>query len=182
VGEGEEQREGDTHWVFLDGGMGSTWALREGKVFWTLTFFTKTPPERKSAAATRRGEGESESNLYGASVSLGGYSLEETQKVLEKYENAWHPTAGTFGNLLQNSERIVRTPLYSRAWEAEEIAGENMVLIGDASRLMLPTSGQGIFSVISSLGIDFVLHLRDADEIQEHVSPSKTPQSSPTPS
>jgi FAD-dependent urate hydroxylase len=182
VGEGEEQMEGDTHWVFLDGGMGSTWALREGKVFWTLTFFTKTPPERKSAAATRRGEGEGESNLYGASVSLGGYSLEETQKVLEKYENAWHPTAGTFGNLLQNSERIVRTPLYSRAWEAEEIAGENMVLIGDASRLMLPTSGQGIFSVISSLGIDFVLHLRDADEIQEHVSPSKTPQSSPTPS
>ncbi|PMD62359.1 FAD/NAD(P)-binding domain-containing protein [Hyaloscypha bicolor E] len=143
VGEGEEQMEGDTHWVFLNGGMGSTWALREGKVFWTLTFFTKTPPERKSAAATRRGEGEGESNLYGASVSLGGYSLEETQKVLEKYENAWHPTAGTFGNLLRNSERIVRTPLYSRAWEAEEIVGENMVLIGDASRLMLPTSGQG---------------------------------------
>jgi 2-polyprenyl-6-methoxyphenol hydroxylase-like FAD-dependent oxidoreductase len=181
-GEGEEQREGDTHWVFLNGGMGSTWALREGKVFWTLTFFTKTPPERKSASATRRGEGERESNLYGASVSLGGYSLEETQKVLEKYENAWHPTAGTFGNLLQNSERIVRTPLYSRAWEAEEIAGENMVLIGDASRLMLPTSGQGIFFVICSLGIDFLLHLQDADEIQEHASPSKMPQSSPTPS
>lgn len=150
--EGNEQREGDTHWVFLDGGLASTWALAEGKTFWTLTYLSKTPPERKSGLASK----QEEASLYGAPVNLGRCSLEETRAVLEKYEKAWHPTAGTFGNLLKNSERIVRTPLYYRAWEAEEIAGENVVLIGDASRLMLPTSGQGICLLFFASALPFL--------------------------
>jgi len=132
--------QGDTHWVFLDGGMASTWALPQGKVFWTLTCMSKTPPGRADRAA-------GEHSLYGAPVSLGGYALEDTKGFLWKYEKVWHPTAGEFGNLFRNSERIVRTPLWYRAWEAEEIAGENVVLIGDAARLMLPTSGQGSSSL-----------------------------------
>jgi FAD-dependent urate hydroxylase len=141
--DGSQQREGDTHWIFLDGGMGSTWALRDGKTFWTLTFFSKTAPERTSK------QRNVEHSLYGSPISLGGYTLEETQMVLEKYENAWHPTTATFGNLLRNSEKIVRTPLYYRAWEGDQIAGDNLVLIGDASRLMLPTSGQGNLFLLS---------------------------------
>ncbi|KAE9371769.1 FAD/NAD(P)-binding domain-containing protein [Stipitochalara longipes BDJ] len=146
VGEAEsEQKEGDTHWVFVDGGMASTWALKEGKVFWTLSALSKTPPERKAAGseAARRQREEGDSMLYGATVSHGGYGFEDTKKILEKYEDVWFPGGGTFGELLRSSERIVRTPLWYRAWEEEEIAGENVVLIGDAARLMLPTSGQG---------------------------------------
>ncbi|KAN0096747.1 FAD/NAD(P)-binding domain containing protein [Hyaloscypha variabilis] len=136
-GEEGADDEGDTHWVFLDGGMASTWALPEGKVFWTLTSLSKTQPAKPGRSK------DAEYSLYGAPVSLGGYTLEDTRAFLEKHEEVWHPTAGDFGSLFRNSERIVRTPLWYRAWEGEEIAGENVVLIGDAARLMLPTSGQG---------------------------------------
>ena len=136
-GEEGADDEGDTHWVFLDGGMASTWALPEGKVFWTLTSLSKTQPAKPGRSK------DAEYSLYGAPVSLGGYTLEDTRAFLEKHEEVWHPTAGDFGSLFRNSERIVRTPLWYRAWEGEDIAGENVVLIGDAARLMLPTSGQG---------------------------------------
>jgi FAD-dependent urate hydroxylase len=143
VGEsGRKSKEGDTHWVFLESGMASTWALREGKLFWTIAVLSKTLPERKKVSGSNQEQGDG--SLYGATVTLGGYELEDTKKVLERYEDAWHPVAGKFGNLLRSSERIVRTPLWYRAWEADEIAGDNVVLIGDAARLMLPTSGQGI--------------------------------------
>jgi 2-polyprenyl-6-methoxyphenol hydroxylase-like FAD-dependent oxidoreductase len=144
VGNGVEQREGDTHWVFLDGGMGSSWALAEGKVFWTLSVLSPSPPERSATKpSTSTSTSTSSPSLYGAAIHLGGHSLEATKATLEKYENAYHPIAGTFGNLLKNSEKMVRTPLYYRAWESDEIATSNVVLIGDAARLMLPTSGQG---------------------------------------
>jgi FAD-dependent urate hydroxylase len=137
----EGAKEGDTHWVFLESGMGSSWALREGKVFWNISYLSKRPPDRKiEVGEARRREDD---KLYGASVSLGGYEIEGTKRILEKYENVWHPVEGNFGNLFRNSERIVRTPLWYRAWEGDEIGGENMVLIGDAARLMLPASGQG---------------------------------------
>ena len=143
-GEGE-QREGDTHWVFVDGGMASTWALEEGKMFWTISLFSKTPPGREKKSPKPQ---EGEDKLYGANVSLGGYGFEETKTALESYENAWHPTAGNFGKLLRNSERIVRTPLWYRAWEGDEIGGGDVVVIGDAARLMLPTSGQGTYFLL----------------------------------
>jgi 2-polyprenyl-6-methoxyphenol hydroxylase-like FAD-dependent oxidoreductase len=148
---GRKSKEGDTHWVFLESGIASTWALREGKLFWTISALSKTPPGRKKVAGSNQEQGDG--SLYGANATLGGYELENTKKALERYENAWHPVAGKFGNLLRSSERIVRTPLWYRAWEADEIARENVVLIGDAARLMLPTSGQGISSSLFGLYI-----------------------------
>lgn len=138
---GEETKDGDTHWVLLDSGTASTWALPGGRQFWTISFPSKSPPQRTSNVEDARKQ--TESKLYGAEVTLGGYSLAETEEVLKNSENAWHPVAGNFGELFRRSERIVRAPLWYRAWEKDEIGGKNLVLIGDASRLMLPSSGQG---------------------------------------
>lgn len=142
-GNGSQTEEGTTHWISLDGGMASSWALPDGKQFWTVSLLSKNPPDRSLKTSTTRTE--EEEKLYNAEVALGGYSLDDTKKVLQRYENAWHPVAGKFENLFQSSERIVRTPLYYRAWEKSEIGGHNVVVIGEAARLMLPTSGQGTF-------------------------------------
>lgn len=134
VGGEEDVRDGDTHWVLLDSGTASSWALPGGRQFWTISFPSDTPPERKSMTAA---------TLYGADLTLGGYDLGETKQILEKYENTFHPIAGSFGDLFRKSKKIVRAPLWYHAWEAREIGLKNVVVIGDASRLMLPTSGQG---------------------------------------
>lgn len=140
-GDKDDLREGDTHWVLLDSGTASTWSLPGGRQFWTISFPSDVPPNRRI-----KGTGEqlpALGKLYGADVTLGGYEFKETEEILKKYENAWHPIAGSFGELFRKSERIVRAPLWYRAWETNEIGGKNAVVIGDAARLMLPTSGQG---------------------------------------
>lgn len=152
TGEGEaEETAGDTHWVLLDSGTASTWELPGGRQFWTISFPSKKPPERNS-----QNHKPKEAKLYGADVTLGGHSFEETAAFLKKSEDAWHPVAGSFGELFRRSERIVRAPLWYRAWEEDEISGANVVLIGDASRLMLPSSGQGTFP-LSPIPLDLIL-------------------------
>lgn len=145
--EGEdEMKDGDTHWILLDQGTASTWALPGGRQFWTICFPSEAPPQRTSAVEET--QKQKANKLYGADLTLGGYDFEETQKILERYEDAFHPVAGSFGELYKRSERIVRAPLWYHAWNENEIGGKNSVLIGDASRLMLPTSGQGTFSLV----------------------------------
>jgi FAD-dependent urate hydroxylase len=140
--EGEEAvKDGDTHWVLLDSGTASSWALPGGRQFWTISFPSDTPPDRTSGPAEPQKRNPAQ--LYGADLTLGGYDFEETRQILEKYENSFHPIAGSFGELYKKSEKIVRAPLWYQAWEAREIGLNNIVVIGDASRLMLPTSGQG---------------------------------------
>lgn len=142
LGEVEEgDSPGDTHWILLDAGMASTWALPNGKLFWTISLPQDTPPERSphNGAATETLE------LYGADLSCGGYSFESTKEMLKKLENVWHPTGGTFGDIFRHSDRIVRAPLWHKAWDIDEISGSNAVVIGDAGRAMLPSSGQGNF-------------------------------------
>ena len=148
--EGEdEMKDGDTHWVLLDSGTASTWALPGGRQFWTISFASNIPPARTSG-----GDGMQKQavvKLYGADLNLGGYGLEETQQILKSYERAFHPIAGSFEELYRRSERIVRAPIWYHAWEENEIWRQNVVTIGDASRLMLPTSGQGRLTLLSIL-------------------------------
>lgn len=46
--------------------------------------------------------------------------------------------------MLERSERIIRSPMGMRVWEEDEIQRENVVLVGDTARLVLPSSGQGM--------------------------------------
>ena len=139
--DGKELTAGDTHWVLLDSGTASTWALPRGRQFWTISFPSKSPLNR--GPRSLESQKPKKEKLYGADITLGGHSFEETEAFLKNSEDAWHPVAGNFGELFRRSERIVRAPLWYRAWEEDEIGGRNAVLIGDASRLMLPSSGQG---------------------------------------
>ena len=164
----EEVEDGDTHWVLLDSGTASTWALPGGRQFWTISFPSEKPPRREHVTDEMRKP--KPLKLYDADITLGGYTLEETEEVLRKYESAWHPVAGSFGELFRRSERIVRASLWYRAWEEHEIGGKNVVVMGDAARLMLPTSGQGSFpfhflhdSIAPSLRSDTAVGLQLTD-------------------
>ncbi|KAL5322331.1 hypothetical protein ACEPPN_010304 [Leptodophora sp. 'Broadleaf-Isolate-01'] len=136
--EGKGNEPGDTHWVLLDQGVASTWALPDGKMFWTISLPEALPPARSPDLDPSKAQ-----KLYGADVSCGGYSFESTVEILRKHENIFHPFAGTFGAIFKNSSRIVRAPLWHKAWNVNEIGSHNAVVIGDASRAMLPSSGQG---------------------------------------
>ncbi|KAG4428927.1 hypothetical protein IFR05_015594 [Cadophora sp. M221] len=136
--DGKGNEPGDTHWVLLDQGVASTWALPDGKMFWTISLPEAHPPAR----STDLDPSEPQS-LYGADVSCGGYSFESTVEILRRHENIFHPFAGTFGAIFKNSSRIVRAPLWHKAWDVNEIGSNNAVVIGDSSRAMLPSSGQG---------------------------------------
>lgn len=131
---------GDTHWILLDEGVASTWALPDGKLFWTISIPQNNPPGRHSEQAP---SGEGKQSLYGAEVTCGGYSFESTVELLRKHESVFHPVSGSFQDIFKHSERIVRAPLWHKAWEVDEIGNKNTVVIGDAARAMVPSSGQG---------------------------------------
>ncbi|RPB12065.1 FAD/NAD(P)-binding domain-containing protein [Morchella conica CCBAS932] len=130
-GEGEEDVAGRGHAVLLDVGGVATWALPGGRVFWSVSVAEAAPPEGKAVTEV---EGE-----YGV-VNTGGYSLESTEEILQRYEKLWFPTVGECGDLFKNSERIVRAPLWQRVYDEKDIANlstaGNVVLIGDAARIM----------------------------------------------
>ena len=159
---------GDTHWILLDSGTASTWALPDGKQFWTISLPSPAPPLRSS---TERHLAQ-EYTRDGAQVNTGGYSAESTEAILKAHENVWHPVSGTFGEVFRNSERIVRAALWHRAWEAEEISGRNIVAIGDAGRAMLPTSGQGACFGIEDATVLANALLNNAPDVQEDVQVS----------
>ncbi|KAH8598314.1 hypothetical protein B0O99DRAFT_58969 [Bisporella sp. PMI_857] len=138
--EGAETQPGDTHWILLDAGTASTWALPNGKQFWTISLPSSAPPERESSVGENA---EREYARYHALVNTGGYTSKSTEAILKAHEDVWHPVAGTFGEVFKNSERIVRAALWHRAWEPDEIGNKNIAVIGDAARTMVPTSGQG---------------------------------------
>jgi len=62
---------------------------------------------------------------------------------MRKYEKIWHPTYDTFGNVFKAAERMGRVAFWQRAWGEDEIQRNNMALVGDVARCMVP--GQGGF-------------------------------------
>ena len=148
-----------------DAGCG-TWTLKGStRQYWTIYTAPVDPPpsDAESRASSAEGD-ESLGRELGMQIYSGGYGRASTEALLERYKDVWHPSAGTFGNLFENSEKIIRVGLWQKlftrlsnvSWNEEEerpkeCAGDmgvdggkgNIVLIGDAARVLMPTSGQG---------------------------------------
>lgn len=136
----DEEVLGRGHVVLLDVGGVATWVLPGGRQWWTVSLPESAAPSGRSEVV--------ESAEFGT-VTTGGYSLESTEEILRGLEKVWYPGVGECGAFFRDSEKIVRVSLWQRVFKEAEIAnaGEgqdgNVVLIGDAGRIMLPTSGQG---------------------------------------
>ncbi|OHW99105.1 salicylate hydroxylase [Colletotrichum incanum] len=84
-----------------------------------------------------------------AAVLPSQYPTSATIAILRAHQRLHHPFAGDFKTMLNSADRIIHTPLRQRVWKEDEIqwsapgGGGSIVLLGDAARLMLPTSGQG---------------------------------------
>jgi len=141
---GEEAERGknweSTHGVWLDRGNLSTSPLPGRKIRWDLVIPEKSPPTPSKTLESDNFDG---GTGWESRIAPGAYPKAETIEILKKHVGVYHPVTGTFENMLAASERIIRTPLRQQVWEKEEIQCGNVVLIGDASRLMLPSSGQG---------------------------------------
>ncbi|KAG0634008.1 hypothetical protein HOY80DRAFT_929318 [Tuber brumale] len=126
--------------VLLDVAGLSTWPLPGGKYFWAITVPETAPPTGKSTV-------EQTAEYPGATIATGGYPLSSTLDILSRLSTIPHPSlpGGVCAELCQRSSRIVRAPLYQLVFEQSQIvnATSNIVLAGDAARVMLPTSGQG---------------------------------------
>jgi FAD-dependent urate hydroxylase len=135
-GEEDEVLLGKGHVVFTNSGTVSTWALPDGRMFFTAVTNETSAPTAKSSTVDMEG--------YNAPLHTGGYSVESSIAILKRYETVWHPVTGTFGTIFKDAERMGRIALYQRVWEENEIQRwGNTVVIGDAARSMVPASGQG---------------------------------------
>jgi FAD-dependent urate hydroxylase len=168
--------------VLTNGGITSTWALPDGRQFFTTHESEATAPAPKSSTVELEG--------YKASLHTGGYSAESSIQMLKKYENVWHPTMGTFGAIFKDAERIGRIALFQRVWEEDEIQRwGNAVVISDAARSMVPASGQGACFAIEDAtvladallnnlpGVDAVTGKMDFDKALKEYATQRVPRS-----
>ncbi len=148
-----------THAIWLHPGVLSSSPLPGGKIRWDLILPEKEapPPAQQDSLAPRHG--------WEAALLPSAYSHDSSVEILNRYRSAYHPVAGTFGQLLDNAERIIRSPLRQMVWKADEIQCGNAVLIGDAARLMLPSSGQGESTALKSALCSGVRDIRDTDNV-----------------
>ncbi|KAH7103394.1 hypothetical protein BKA62DRAFT_60240 [Auriculariales sp. MPI-PUGE-AT-0066] len=130
----------ETHALWLDGGVLSSAPLPGGRIRWDLILDAQDPPPTEDAVQSRL---PTDAPAWATALMPSPYTVDDSIKVLRQFENVYHPTTGTFGTLLSYAERIIRRPLRQRVWNPDEIQHGSVVLIGDASRLMLPSSGQG---------------------------------------
>ena len=144
-----------------------TWTLKgSNRQYWTIyTAPVDAPPNDTDSRARSAEDDESLSRELGMQLYSGGYGRASTEALIERYKDVWHPSAGTFGHLFVHSEKIIRVGLWQKlftrlsnvSWmdgeeRPKECAGDmgvdggkgNIVLIGDAARVLMPTSGQGI--------------------------------------
>ena len=142
--EGDSVESTDTHGIWLDQGNLSSSPLPNGKMRWDLQIPERLPPETSSNPASRPQNPQSTvDGGWESGIAPGAYSQRSSIEILRRHAGVWHPVTGTFGRLLAASDRITRSPLRQRLWGEREIQVRNSVVIGDASRLMLPSSGQG---------------------------------------
>ncbi|KAL9607662.1 MAG: hypothetical protein Q9167_007442 [Letrouitia subvulpina] len=148
----------------VSAGVGS-WYLKNNRQMWTIYDAPCAAPPGTAESRVVSALADKElSEKWNAQVFTGGYDRASTEAFIDKYRNVWHPSAGTFGNLFEVSEKIVRVGLWQKLftrlgnvqWESQEQRPKecgndngvrdgkgNIVLIGDAARVLMPTAGQG---------------------------------------
>lgn len=158
------------HGMCMRGTGVSTLPLKNNKQVWHLWFESAEPPPQALNTAKKAETDKSLSEKYGTFFSNGGYEAEDTEAFMDKHKDVWHPVAGTYGQLFDCSEKIIRIPLYDKIWDrmsncswtaAEAKSSKlalkdlgtpmdlgNIVLIGDAAKMILPSSGQGAGTAI----------------------------------
>lgn len=141
--------------VLLDQGNIGALLLEDGKIAWTMHLPEPTAPDRSTPI---KNESHTKTaSLYERVMVPGVYDPASTAKILQNHENVYHPTFGTWQHVFQASDRIIRSPLRLAVWDKEEIQWRNIVLVGDAARVLPPYSGQG-----SSFGIEDATVLANA--------------------
>lgn len=133
---------GDTHLIWLDQGFLASGPCPDGKIRWDLVIPEKAPPPSSSPVKTIP-ESPSGAERWQSAIIPSQYPYASTVELLRRHNHVFHPYAGTLGALFDTASRIIRAPLRQRVWAEDEIQHGNVVLVGDAARLMLPTSGQG---------------------------------------
>lgn len=141
----------DQNLVFVDNGFLTTGPSPGGKIRWDLVLReAKEPLHQAEDAATEFRLAEvaalsstASEKKWISSMLPNQYSPSSTLDILHRYKNVFHPTMGSMETIFDAADRIIRAPLRQRVWEEDQIQRDNVVCIGDASRLMLPTSGQG---------------------------------------
>ena len=139
--------------IYLDQGNLSYLPLADRKIAWTIHLPEKMAPQRSTPISTP----DVATEPYFSKMVPGVYDPKSTAAILRQHENIFHPTLGTWKPIFENSERILRSPLRLKAWEANEIQWHNVAVIGDAARTLPPYSGQG-----ASMAIEDATVLTDA--------------------
>ncbi|KAJ4307815.1 hypothetical protein N0V84_012475 [Fusarium piperis] len=130
----------ESHLVLLGNGFLATGPCPQGRTRWDLILPEASPP---SSSSPIEPDLKPDAEPWQSSMLPSQYPLVSTVDILRQHRNVFHPYAGTLEALFSSADRIIRTPLRQRIWKQGEIQWGNVALIGDAARLMLPTSGQG---------------------------------------
>ncbi|KAF7538879.1 hypothetical protein G7Z17_g12557 [Cylindrodendrum hubeiense] len=132
----------DSQLIWLDQGYLASGPCSDGKIRWDLVLTEKKSPSSNSPLESIP-ESTTDAERWQSAIIPSQYPYNSTVDILRKHNNVYHPYSGTLGELFGTADRIIRTPLRQRVWKQDEIQCGSTVLIGDASRLMMPTSGQG---------------------------------------
>lgn len=138
---GSTVKASDSHCLWLDEGFLASGPCPDGKIRWDLILPEKELPS--SLSSTESNSSVPEGEDWQSNILPSQYPFNSTLDILRKHRNVHHPYAGTLEALFTTAHRIIRSPLRQRVWKSHEIQHNNTVLLGDAARLMLPTSGQG---------------------------------------
>lgn len=137
----------DTHGCWLNSGHLSTSPLPGGMIRWDLQLaeIEDPPPFAASrpALSSHIQPVEEEQENWISKISLGTYQKERTVELLRRHSGVYHPVTETFGRMVAASTRIFHSPLRQTAWDQKEIQHGNIVCIGDAAKVAMPSSGQG---------------------------------------